>query len=54
MGNAQMVADAAVVRDGLVITGTSAGSAIPFGLKLVEALKGSETADRIARQIVIR
>jgi 4-methyl-5(b-hydroxyethyl)-thiazole monophosphate biosynthesis len=54
MGSAQMVADVAAVRDGLVITGTSAGSAIPFGLKLIEALKGPETADQIAKQIVIR
>ena len=54
MGNAKMIADAAAVRDGLVITGTSAGCAIPFGLKLIEALKGSEAADAIARQIVIR
>ena len=54
MGSAQMVADVAAVRDGLVITGTSAGSAIPFGLKLIEALKGPETADQIAQQIVIR
>jgi 4-methyl-5(b-hydroxyethyl)-thiazole monophosphate biosynthesis len=54
MGNAKMIAGAAAVRDGLVITGTSAGCAIPFGLKLIEALKGSEAADAIARQIVIR
>jgi 4-methyl-5(b-hydroxyethyl)-thiazole monophosphate biosynthesis len=54
MGSAKMIADAAAVRDGLVITGTSAGCAIPFGLKLIEALKGSEVADAIARQIVIR
>lgn len=54
MGNAQMVIDASCVQDGLLITGTSAGCAIPFGLKLVEALKGSAEADRIANQIVIR
>ena len=54
MGNANMVADAACVRDGKLITGTSAGCAIPFGLALVEALKGKEAADAIARQIVIR
>ena len=54
MGSAKMVADEAAVRDGLVITGTSAGSAIPFGLKLIETLKGPETADQIAKQIVIR
>ena len=49
-----MIADAAAVQDGLVITGTSAGCAIPFGLKLIEALKGTETAEKIAKQIVIR
>ena len=54
MGRAKMAADAACVRDGKLITGTSAGCAIPFGLALVEALKGKETADAIARQIVIR
>ena len=54
MGKAHMVADVAVIQDGLIITGTSAGCAIPFGLKLIEALKGSEEAQKIARQIVIR
>ena len=54
MGSAIMIEDAAVVTDEKLITGTSAGCAIPFGLALVEALKGEEEADRIARQIVIR
>ena len=54
MGSAQMVSDAACVQDGRLITGTSAGCAIPFALKLVEALKGAEVAQRIANQIVIR
>lgn len=54
MGSAQMVSDAACVRDGKLITGTSAGCAIPFGLALVAALKGQAEADRIAAQIVIR
>lgn len=54
MGSANMVCDAACVRDGKLITGTSAGCAIPFGLALVEALKGKDVADTIARQIVIR
>ena len=53
MGSANMV-NAAAVRDGKVITGTSAGCAIPFGLALIEALKGKEEADRITKQIVIR
>ena len=54
MGSAVMADNAAAVRDGKLITGTSAGCAIPFGLALVEALKGKEEAQRIADQIVIR
>ncbi len=54
MGSANMVPDAASVRDGKLITGTSAGCAIPFGLALIEALKGADTAKAIAQQIVIR
>ena len=54
MGSANMISDAACVRDGKLITGTSAGCAIAFGLALVEVLKGKEMADTIARQIVIR
>ena len=45
---------AATVTDGKLITGASAGCAIPFGLALVAALKGEEMADTIAKQIVIR
>ncbi|MBQ8835394.1 MAG: DJ-1/PfpI family protein [Oscillospiraceae bacterium] len=54
MGSANMMENAAAVRDGKLITGTSAGCAIPFGLALIEALKGKDEADRIAKQIVIR
>lgn len=54
MGSAKAVSGAACVRDGNLITGTSAGCAIPFGLALIEALKGPETAKAIAQQIVIR
>ena len=54
MGSANMVANAAAVTDGLVITGTSAGCAVPFGLELITALKGAEAAQTIAKQIVIR
>ncbi len=53
MGNA-VTTQAAAVMDGKLITGASAGCAIPFGLKLIEALKGPEEANRIADQIVIR
>lgn len=54
MGNAIMEANKATVTDGRLITGTSAGCAIPFGLALVEAMKGSEMAETIRKQIVIR
>lgn len=53
MGSAVMVKEAAVT-DGKCITGTSAGCAVPFGLALIEALKGAEQARAIAEQIVIR
>ena len=54
MGEAVMLEGKAAVRDGRIITGTSAGCAIPFGLALIEALKGAEMAEKIAKQIVIR
>lgn len=54
MGDANMIPDAACVRDGKLITGTSAGCAIPFALKLIEALKGEVAAKTVADQIVIR
>ena len=53
MGSAIMV-DAAAVTDGKLITGTSAGCAVPFGLALIAALKGEEAAKSVADQIVIR
>ena len=54
MGSALMQENAAVVTDGRLITGASAGCAISFGLALVEALKGKEIAETIKKQIVIR
>lgn len=54
MGSAKLVPDAAWVQDGRLITGTSAGCAIPFGLALVAALKGPEAANAVKEQIVIR
>lgn len=53
MGDAIMVSDAAVT-DGKLITGTSAGCAVAFGLELIKALKGADEAERIKAQIVIR
>ncbi len=54
MGSANMVSGAAAVTDEKLITGTSAGCAIPFGLALIAALKGKAAADAIAEQIVLR
>jgi putative intracellular protease/amidase len=46
--------ESACVTDGKLITGASAGCAVPFGLALIEALKGKDEANRIEKQIVIR
>ncbi len=54
MADAIMVPGVPCVRDGKVITGTSAGCAVPFGLALVEALKGEEAARQLAKDFVIR
>ena len=54
MKDALVAENAACVTDGKVITGTSAGTAVPFALALIEALKGAEAARAIADQIVIR
>lgn len=53
MGSAQ-IAGSAAVTDGNVITGASAGCAVAFALEIIAYLKGRETADTVARQIVIR
>lgn len=53
MGSAQMQ-DVACVRHKNIITGTSAGCAIPFALELICALRGQESADQVRQQIVIR
>ena len=54
MGTADMHADVPCIRDGKLITGASAGCAIPFALALIEALKGADAAKAIEKQIVIR
>jgi len=53
MGTAT-IQNTAACTDGKLITGTSAGCAIPFGLELIRALKGDEAAAVIEKQIVIR
>lgn len=53
MGTAQMRQDACV-RHGNIITGASAGCAVPFALALIAALKGEPAAQAVREQIVIR
>lgn len=40
------------VWDGKILTGRAAGSAAEFGLLLLAALRGEETASRVAKEIV--
>ena len=54
MGSAEYIPNQACMQDGNVITGTSAGCATAFGLKLIAALKGEDIAKTVAEQIVIR
>lgn len=46
--------DAQVVQDGPFITGQGAGSAIPFGLKLIEVLSGADKAQEVCHAIHYR
>jgi len=43
--------DAAVVRDGTILTGRSAGTALPFALELIAMITDQDTADQIRTQI---
>ena len=54
MSTATVLTDVPCVRDGKLITGASAGCAASFSLALIEALKGPEAANTIAKQVVIR
>ena len=53
MGSA-LIQNVASVRQGHVITGTSAGCATAFALELIRALKGDAAAQQVADQIVMR
>ena len=54
MGSAAVDSNVPCVREDRLITGASAGCAIPFGLALIEALKGADAAKTVKQQIVIR
>ena len=54
MGAADVREGLACMTDGKVITGTSAGCAVSFGLALIAALRGEDIAAKIQKQIVIR
>ena len=43
-----------VVTDDHIVTSRGVGTAIPFALRLVEILKGTEVADQIAGSIIYR
>ncbi len=43
-----------VVRDGMIVTARGMGVSVEFGLKLLEVLKGKETADKVKESIQCR
>lgn len=51
MGSAVVQLGVPVVTDGRIITGEAAGSAFEFGLRLVEAVKGRGTAQKVKESI---
>ena len=51
MGSAVVQKGVQVVVDGHIVTGEGPGSAFPFGLKLVEVLKGAETAGQVRHAV---
>ena len=46
------ISDKRVVRDGNIITAAGMGVALDFGLELVAALKGDETAEQLRRAVL--
>ena len=51
MGSAVVQAGDRVVVDGRIVTGEAAGSAFPFGLKLVELLRGKRAAEEVCNAV---
>ena len=54
MGSAAVDREAQVVVDGKFVTAQAAGAAFPFGLKLVEVLKGAEAVQKVQNGILYR
>ena len=54
MGCAAVDRQAQVVVDGKFVTAQAAGAAFPFGLKLVEVLKGAEAVQKVQDGILYR
>ena len=44
--------DCGVVRDGRYICGRAAGSALPFALEIIKAMKGEEAAEAVRRSVI--
>lgn len=53
MHHANMIENAKTVVDGKLITATAAGSAFEFAKALITALKDEQTAERVAKGIVL-
>ena len=51
MGSAVVQKGTGVVVDGHIVTGEAAGSTFPFGLKLVEILKGAEASAQVKHAV---
>ena len=54
MGSAAVRRDEQVVVDGRIVTAQAAGAAFPFGLKLVEVLRGHEAAEQVRDAVLYR
>lgn len=46
------IADEGVVRDGRYICARAAGSAVPFALEIIKAIKGKDAAETVRRSVI--
>lgn len=54
MGSAALDRESQVVVDGRIVTAQAAGAAFPFGLKLVEVLRGEDEARKVRDAVLYR